>query len=512
MPIRYNSSGDIRPTPLVTINRQQQKDAGGRTLSNLYTFTLTGTIVPSGVLYGTGVESDLMAQIITEQDRLRQLFSVDGKRLEITPWEGKEPVVDTYCDVQSITFDQGIWVNRCDYNVTLTSTMILRDEESVGVDEKFEYEEYPVADVGEDWSFTDVLPSGITITHTVRAKGLKHYDSDGNAVPPETSAREWCRKHMISTNDAGVLTSGSPAVSGIVALTTNRVPTLGSFLVGQNESCFFNITATENFNQIDSTFTLTETMTYVHSSVSANRANHTWEASVDESSSEKFLNINIRGRIVGYASDGKNFDTRNTKAKDYWKNVLRSDIVDLIEDKILDGYESIDESAAYVLASSPVSLSFTYLLDGGEIVYAGVYRAYKPGLVDGAIEESIEVQDTPTTDVFAEIPVPGRAGGPVVQDMATVTPMQRTIAINLLMDIDRTADSYPTSVSELSTQVNDKPNVNDIIEELKPEGSLSIGGETVTVEDVYKNRDGETWNPFTGRYTRNVTFRFNATA
>lgn len=509
MPIRYNGSNDIRPTPFVTISRQNVKDAGGRQLHNLYTFTLAGTIVPSGVITAEPDESLYLAQIIEEQDKLRQIFSYDGKRLEITPWDGQQPVVDAYCDVQSITFNEGLWFNRCDYNVTLTSTMILNDANSPGSGvETFEYTEYPVSDIGEDWSFTDVIPSGITIVHTIRAKGLRHYDEDGVLVPPETSAREWCQAKRISSNSAGLLTSASGA---IVALPNTLVPPEGSFLVGQNNQCFFNISTTESFNQIDGTFTLTETMTYVHSSVSSDRANHTWEATVDESSSERFLNIGIRGRIVGYASDSKNFDERNTRAKNYWKNILKEEIRTLIEDKILSGYESIDESNdTYTLANTPTSLSFTYVLDGGEIAYNAAYKAYKPGLIDGAIEESIEVQDTPATDVFAEIPVPGRAGGPVVQDMATVTPMQRSISINLLMDIDRTVDTYPTNTTQLKDQLNDKPDVSSIIDDLKPQGSMTIGGGSVETEDVYKNRDSETWNPLTGRYNRSVTYRFNS--
>src|SRR5690242_19946979 len=142
MPIRFtgpNGPEELIPAPTVSIQKQYARDEAGRKLYAENLFTLTGTIVnvgtdqdSPGAQNETIGDSPTMEDILSEQKRIRNLFSKDGGRLEIeTPGGGGPNTIDAYCTVDSLNFDQSIWVNKCTYTVVLrTKNLPLEDTDS----------------------------------------------------------------------------------------------------------------------------------------------------------------------------------------------------------------------------------------------------------------------------------------------------------------------------------------------------------------------------------------------
>ena len=101
----------------------------------------------------------------------------------------------------------------------------------------------------------------------------------------------------------------------------------------------------------------------------------------------------------------------------------------------------------------------------------------------------ISIVDNNPADVIAIIPVLGRPHGPVLQDISTKTVRTRQLNIECVIEQPELEDCTYASL------IAGKPDVEDIIDEVEPDGTK-----------VFKTEDSEGWSPSTLRYTRNVTW------
>ena len=149
----------IVPAPLVSISTQILKNGAGEAFGVTYSITLTGTILddkgspfatkPDGTLFGfvddvtppvdgpynafpTGPvtqqlvdKNKSLTAILSKQKSLRALFATDGKKFEITDPAGSEPAVICYPRVLSVDFQEGVYVERADYTITLEADTLL---------------------------------------------------------------------------------------------------------------------------------------------------------------------------------------------------------------------------------------------------------------------------------------------------------------------------------------------------------------------------------------------------
>src|SRR5690606_3496765 len=118
--------------------------------------------------------------------------------------------------------------------------------------------------------------------------------------------------------------------------------------------------------------------------------------------------------------------------------------------------------------------------------------------VTGALSEVITINDNDPTDVFASLTVLGRAAGPILQDIGTVTAATREVSIELVMAIPTGCDSGNCGVLITSSPRNQ---VNNLLCCL--EGEL-----TDAYNQVFKSQDTSSWSPKTGRYTRTVQWTY----
>lgn len=130
----------IRPAPFISITQNPIRNKAGN-LGSYYDIVLTGTILSdlgSPNSAGTFANSSqnlapeniaaglAMRNIVAKQNKLRELFNEDGIKCELLSADGSsQPVITFYPTVQSVTFDEGVYINNAKYTITLRAEALL---------------------------------------------------------------------------------------------------------------------------------------------------------------------------------------------------------------------------------------------------------------------------------------------------------------------------------------------------------------------------------------------------
>ncbi len=139
--------------------------------------------------------------------------------------------------------------------------------------------------------------------------------------------------------------------------------------------------------------------------------------------------------------------------------------------------------------SRPVSVDIDRNPTMGVINYNFKYTNEPPPCISGSLSEVISVTDqnkAGDVQVFAEIDIPGRVAGPVLQDIQTTKRKIRTLSVEIVM--------APTGGCNFLTAYNSYPNVDSIVTALVPAGQ------------VFKDDDSQSWSWRNGRFSRNVSW------
>ena len=469
MPVLFDGN-QLTPAPFVTINKEYLRDDSGEKIRPQYNITLNGTIVNIGTSKDSpGAQSNRnlgdpnqMEDVLAEQSRIRDIFTVDGGRLEVSAPAGGGPnTIDAYCRVNSVDFDEGNWVNRADYTIELSTHFIEGDNDDVS----------QLDSVSETWDFNENIDGTYDVTHTLEAIGARIYSSSG-VNDPLITARNWCRDNAFSIDVNGNLDPSTPnnfefsdIISDITSLSQNS----------------WNYSVTENVGSREGSWQLGETWVYVPSG----EAVETFSISPNQGQNRNIENISIQGSIVGYADRLKNTDDRNTAASGYFFNQVEPNLFLRASNNTTGGF---------TVAPKPTSKQVTYNKSQGTLDYNYTYVATSGALITNAVDEDVSINDSAATDVFARLQVPGRSQGPVVQYMNTKTLPQRNVNIN--------ATLAPTNAiggtTSLKNQYLNKPDTDDIIQALKPNAG-----------NYYIQENSEQWNPMNRQYSRSVTWVIN---
>ena len=466
MPIRFEGPFGIEeliPAPLVDIQKGYVKGPDGRINHTEYTFTLTGTIVNVDTVADSpaaGGYPMTMEGILAEQKRIRLLFSNDGGRLEIeTPGGGGPNTIDAYCTIESLTFGQGTWVNRCQYTVVLKSRRIENE-----LDPTQELDSY-----GESWNVTENEDGTFTLTHNIQAKGALIYTSAGPNDPLD-AARAWVISRTYNTSTDGAFTS------------TTVPPDFDlSNLVNPPDSTttnYWNKSIVESVDPPNYSWSVTETFIYNP----AGNAKEEWSATVNfDNDNTNKTTISLSGSVIGYSDKASNLTERSNNAKEYFFTSVDPNAYTRVTTYVPDGF---------TVNPVPTAKQRSFELNG-TIRYSYTFIGSSGTLIPNAIDENITVNDVGTTDVFAQIQVPRRKNGPVVQNMATVTLPERTISITATI----AQSAGITTLESLAAAYGSKPATNDIINALKPSEGY-----------YYLRQDTEEWNPIRKQYSRTVSW------
>lgn len=133
----------IRPTPLISISQNPIKNKMGQ-MGSSYDITLNGTIVsrresPFQDEFQENIPTGIKLQhrlpeILARQNELREYFSQDGLYIEILDIDGNKPNLSFYAKVNSVSFEEGIWVDLCRYTISLTADYLIDSKNKVTID------------------------------------------------------------------------------------------------------------------------------------------------------------------------------------------------------------------------------------------------------------------------------------------------------------------------------------------------------------------------------------------
>ena len=468
MPVRYRAT-ELIPAPFVSVAKTMLRNGAGDKISQEYVYTITGTIVNVGNDKNSPAASGYtfgdMNGVLAEQRRIRELFAVEGGRLEIeAPGGGGPNTIDTFCTVDSVNFEPSTWTSRCDYTITLRSPKIESDDETF----------QNLRDFNEDWSIQPNINGTYVISHNLQATGQAIYGVGGIVNDPLTEAKTWCQDRSVVLSTDGALSYYG--TSGILDL-SNLISDLSSA-----SGNYWNHSVSETIGMNQYTWSISETFLHDPSGSVREEYNISQTSEADDPRKATF---SINGTVFGNANLDKNLGLRNTRASGYFSYIASPMIYPRLQTYISPGF---------TLNPVPTSRQVSYNLTEGSLNYTYSYVASSGTLFSDALTEDISVDDVGYTDVFAQIQVPGRANGPVVQDMNTVTLPERTVNINLTF----APETGAITTSSLMAKYLAKPNTDAVISALVPNNG-----------DYYVKQNTESWNPMKKQYQRTMSWTIN---
>jgi len=510
----------IIPAPLIGITKNYIKAGDGTKLGINYGITITGTLLPfmgspSGTftspadafwtLSGDPPDESFanndaaFSSLVKKQEAIRYLFSQEGKLLEI--YSGASPAI-IRCNprIISIDFQQGQWVDRLEYTITLEADWVFIAGLSTDTEDSFEVE---LIDTGqENWSFTETAGqggSGYTVSHTISAHGVAGYDETG--IPFSGAgevaggeawkhAKTWCDNRAVGVVDPDIMFAIigiSGLIGGSYAKNTNLTHFSGDYSITETwilsqDNFFIQKSFTSNKNtegKIDASYTgkitgisegektggtlaianakaaiptnsqakidtenalgdLLETFVLGAApstkNVSINNADatvnfsFTWstdeeetftrscEASIDFDEGNGTYNLSLSCDIQG-KGDTVAIKLVNAKAAILNEVDARSKAIELVGDQLPDGVEIATD-----FSSKSVSINETR----GSVRFTYTWKNTTTGFDNFEISIDIQLPNK----VIAIIPVPGRVGGPIIQDMETTTQQIVTVSLS----------------------------------------------------------------------------------
>lgn len=576
----------IRPTPFISITQNPIRNKAGN-LGSYYDIVLTGTILSDfGSPKGDGtfanastnlgpedIEAGLqMRNIILKQNELRELFSQDGRKCELLSADGSsEPMITFYPTVQSVTFDEGVYINNAKYTITLraevllrpgnllvkdslpnstfvgnigTSTPLTNDSKTTTLATALSASGF-VEDYSETWSIepqegrglTDtaiVAPTtfdanlhiksirSYTLTRNITATGRTMYYDDNNTTKRKEAweqARTYIYKCILKDPDSDT-TNNSTGYEQYPEYGLGPYFGSGYLNIAKNNWGGYNHVRTESFDVAGGTFTLQDTWL-----LSSGTAYEDYKMSLSRSrDGTNVYTINIDGTIKGLSSQhagGSAYGGNNVNTPDIagaagglntpYQNALYK-WYGVCNNGIFGPncnlYRRAQAGVFATLNHVPASVAVSSNEFNGEITYSVEYDTRPMPAVSGTLSESIACTDTYPGDVFALIPVIGRPTGPVLQYLNMRTEYQRNLSIDLVFD-RYYASGVGGNIGAKQFFLLSKPSLNQPFrDQIKYIiNAFSPSGE-VGILKYFVSPPQETWDAGTGRYSLNINWTY----
>lgn len=404
-----------------------------------------------------GPDSRLGA-ILRKQEGIRKLFSTQGLSFEIQPYDGS-PSVKFNPRIKEIDFPEGKWVEVCPYEIQMEADVIYVNGGALGEDNLS-----LVSKAADAWhiEILNEFTREYKLTHTLSATGKLFYDVNGNLTKPA-----WQNAQDYVLNKLGLgLDPSMMIANGVLGLTTwQAFNYVRSQTVGETSGIF---EASETWLCFDTSFTpdgigggipAVEILTV------------TTRQSIDDGR----INVSLEGSITGLEQRDNNtgalITTRSTNAATKYNTV-----VPFFQTRAqnFSGQDVNPIPISKQVATNPIN---------GTINYNFQYNNRASPVTENALSEIISVNDNSGSDLFAILPVPGRALGPILQGLSTIKENRRDISIEIVMPAATVGFTYFA------------PNTDAIVATLVPAAGT-----------LFKDRDQTNWIPFTGRYSRTVGF------
>ena len=404
IPTIYDNKKVI-PSPLVRLEQEVERNASGAKKRATWVITLSGTLVAQkgspnsrGTFWTTsGYPPDevisldaRLAAFRAKQGALCELFCQEGKWLEWQPFDGS---ISTKCQprLRSKTFQEGIWVERCDYQFTFEADSVW-----------FGSTECCAADASDDpcdesWDLEQADDNARTyrLVHTVSAQFRDSYNPDTTI-----NERGWER--------------AKAAVEARLGFQSSKLIQDG--ILNLDDFQAYNHTRSVTEGRSDGTYRVTETWLCFDPDGGA-AAIEDYTVTAREVGGR--VTVSVEGSVQGLYERGVDFaigTSKYTNAAAKWA--------------VVSGLLLSRAQAITTTALNPTALSLQVARNEltGLITYTTEYDSrYTYG---DAISLEITLQDQYAADVFAAIPVVGRPAGPVLQAIGSTTETSRTVTVD----------------------------------------------------------------------------------
>lgn len=467
MPVTYNSQAII-PAPFVRVEKEYQTTDDGTPVGSLFLITLSGHVIPhkgspnsSGVFWNqSGYPPDevltsdqQLGAIMVKMQALRTLFATPGQTFEVVGIDG---VKTMQCNprIRGNGIGDGFWFNEASYSVTLECDTLLIN----GVEDTGDIQNYKVSKANEEWNveILDVNLGTYRLTHSLSAVGKRFYDNTGALVKAA-----WQNAQDYVLNKIGLgLKPARMAADGVLNADTVQA---------------FNYLRGQSISELGGVFSVTETWV-CFDPAGGPAAYEEFEINT-RTGMDGRSQVSVAGNITGLAK----YDN-TTRALITGKYANATAKWALIQPSLFSRAQTVSG-----VTLNPVALNTTRGDNeiAGTIQYGYEYdnRPNADSVITGAKSVVIAVDIDNPADVFAKIPIPGRAIGPILQAMSTVTEKRMVISVEALMG----AATYTSSPAQ--------PDTDSLMLSFAP-----------AVQTFFVESDRENFVANTGRYARNTTF------
>ena len=478
--------------------------------------------------------------LLRKQEAIRHLFNVDGKSLEWQPGSGV--AVRSNPRVKSINFTQDIWVNRVDYTIDLQSDFIFingigTEDSTLAVSGalKAATEQWTFGEIEGQ------AGSGFNVTHNVSAQAATIYDTNGTLLEGKEAwehSRDFVNDKVVGTVDTNIMNKVlgvTTWIGGRYTTTTTVSEKAGTYSI--DESWVLrpsNSFITENFSVVfnedidDPTITYNGTIfglsngeraggqlaltsaknalpsnAQARTSAIANIGSLISSATIPDFPNTKNIGLNQTDGTLTFSFVWKTGDgALSTKTQEaaltfdantgIYSLSLVCDITGVGEtaaDKVTNAKAAIvsDSQArtdALAIMGDQLPAGITISTDHQTKSTSinnttGKIRVTWAWTSADANNVTITVDTSFSGVIIAEIDIPGRTVGPILQSMGTVTSQVITIS--------------------LEGQFDTKPANATIIAQMNAELGIPVG-------DTHVTNDDESFSVTTGRYRRNRTY------
>jgi len=491
---------NFRPRPLFQINSQPLKTPDGSGYGIKHSVSMNGSIL----LTGSEV-SDGTTGLFNKIESLKDALNADGRLLVIacdsTPIISGYPVIEKY-DIQPASDN---YTRQAKYTIdfvmpttvlgtggdVFNSSVMPPFIESCTEAWDVEFQEEKTS---FDWTLSDgtfeKFGYKLAVTHTVDVQSRITYT--GTEIPnvPWQDAKAFAETKL-GFNSEFVNLSGILSLPGSGYFTTNDV-----------------------YNQYRQVFTdktgggvkVVETF-IVSPSGSGSLPNNAIETfNISTSQNDGIVSVALDGEIQGfddisYTGDGgsnSGFYVNNSKfeAASGYYNIVK----DRMYARANTAYNAVTGSCYDRPLSSVVRARTVGLYPlAGRVAYNYSFDTTPSSCITGSciLSQNLSINDTLQNDVFASQPIIGRAFGPILQDLNTVTSRVRTVNVDLVV-------LPPTGCGSV-----------DILYEPVPTGAIqsfidTVAGELISnYNQVFISSHSQNWDFTVGRYSRNIGFTYS---
>lgn len=492
---------EFSPRPLLSINSEPLKTPDGSGYGVIHKISLEGDLIST-----TAAELDSgILQVFNDATTLREAISEDGKLLVIDC--NGSGIVSGYPRIESysISPESDNFTRRAGYTIDFEMPTI-----NLGSgNDPFNSSIYPpfIESCSESWDveFADErMPFDWTVgsstfekfgyklavTHTVDVQARIAYTGDRVSNIPWDDARSYATGRLGFDNEFVTLT-------GVLGLPgTGYFTQIDTF----NNYRQVSVDKTNGSIQVVETFIVTPS----GSGSLPNNAIETFD--ISSSQSEGVTTVSINGEIeglcnLGYTGDGSSnsgFYSASSKysAASGYYNIVKGRMFD----RASAAYSSISGACSNRALNSTVRTRTIGINPvEGRVSYNYEYDTVPSGCLTGLclLSQNLSIDDVLQTDVTAQHVIPGRAAGPIIQDIGTITARTRTVNVELVV-------LPPTDCSTVTAIYSPVPTgqVQNFID--------VISGDLLSnYSQVFVSSQTQNWNFSVGRYTKTIAFTYN---